>query len=1095
LFACAFLYGIYVHFHSQSTSSRMRRDFVNPPNSARPRVWWHWMNGNITEVGIDLDLEWMHRVGLGGFTVFEGSIDTPQVVSKRLVYMTPEWKSAFQFATRTANRLGLEMTIPSSAGYSATGGPWVPPAEGMKKMVWSETQVEGGRLFKGKLPSPSNVSGPFQDVALHPEAKSAPKYYADSAVIAYRQPKDYRNQSDLHPVITSSGDRPDPVSLADGVVGQTALSLPYATASRESWVLFTYPKPQTIQSVTLATTDDVASIFSFEVSEAILPRIQASDDGKNFRTLALVGASSIPERTVSFPAVTGRYFRILFPAIAAAPRTHKITELVLHPASKVNAFEQQAGFATVLDYYGILTPPATVDSVVPLKEVVDLTSAMASDGTLNWSIPAGRWIVLRIGYSLTGHENHPAPAEATGLEVDKLNPNFVRKYIDHYLNSYSDTVGNGLIGSTGISHLLSDSVEIGSQNWTDDILAQFQRLRGYDAHPWLPALTGVIVASPQETTQFLWDFRRTIAELFAQNHYGEIAKALHSRGLGYYSEAFEYHRPSLGDDMEMRRHADIPMGALWAFKTGEEPPPTYIGDLRGAASVAHIYGQNLVGAESMTSNGPAWGWSPAMLKPVADYELALGVNRFMIHETTHQPRVDILPGLTMWAYGQWFNRNETWAEQARPWIDYLARSSYLLQQGHFFADVAYFYGEEAPLTALYANHALTDVPQGYAFDYVNADVLLNQFKVVNRRLTTPGGTSYRVLYLGGSSSHMTLPVLRKLRELVTQGAVIIGDKPQSSPSLADDPHEFESLAVELWPANASPTQHGKGIIYARQPPEQILAQLGLQPDFSYTHPQADSSLLFVHRKLADGDIYFVDRRNNQPAHFELSFRISGRTPELWHVDTGLTEPVSYTTKLGITRVPLDLRAQDALFVVFLKPTFRRSFRVRAPAEKELTSLDTGWLATFQSGRGVTAPVPFETLSSWSTSDSPGVKYFSGTADYRRPFTVSAAWLRGGQKVLLDLGDVREVAEVTVNGQEIGTLWKAPYRIDVTAALHSGINQISVRITNLWVNRLIGDQQPGAVQYTFTTFKPYRADSPLLPSGLLGPVRLIASKSR
>jgi hypothetical protein len=1093
---CSFLIASGSFLSAQSTSIRLQREFADPPNSARPRVWWHWMNGNITKPGIKLDLEWMHRVGLGGVTVFEGSIDTPQVVPKRLVYMTAEWKDAFHFAAETANRLGLEMTIASSAGWSATGGPWVPASEGMKKMVWSETQVEGGTRFSGTLPLPPKVSGPFQDVALHPKAKSPNEYYADSAVIAYLRPEDDRDQSDLHPVITSTGALSDPLSLADGVTGRTALALPYATSSSESWILFTYPKQQTVQALTLATTDDVGSIFGSAVLESNLPRIQASEDGITYRTLALIGPSSIPERTVSFAAVKARYFRVLFPAITTSSQIHTVSELVLHPASRVNAFEQQAGFATALDYYGIATPPVTLGSAVPLKNVVDLTTAMEPDGRLNWLVPAGRWTVLRIGYSLTGHENGPAPAEATGLEVDKLNPHFVNNYIEHYLNSYANTVGSDLIGSQGISHLLNDSVEVGSQNWTDDILSQFQRLRGYDAHPWLPALTGVIVTSPQQTTLFLWDFRRTIAELFAQNHYGEIATALHKRGLKYYVEALEYHRPSLGDDMEMRRYADIPMGAMWTFNPGEEPPSNYIADVRGAASVAHVYGQNLVGAESMTSNGPAWGWSPAMLKPVADYELALGVNRFMIHESAHQPLVDKAPGLTLGPYGLWFNRNETWARQAKPWVDYLARSSYLLQQGRFFADVAYFYGEEAPLTAIYANHPQTDAPQGYAFDYVNADVLLHQFKVVDGRLSTPGGASYRVLYLGGSSSHMTLPVLRRLRELVNQGAVIIGNKPQSSPSLADNPQEFDSIADELWHTSVSPSQHGLGLVYSGQRVGQILSDLGLQPDFSYTHPQTETSLLFLHRKLSRGDIYFVDHRNNRPEHIDISFHVSGRSPELWHADTGKTEPVSYTTKGDMTVVPLDLAAQEAVFVVFLKPTSARSRQIPSRHEKELISINSGWIATFQAGRGVAAPVLFDPLSSWSTNESAAVKYFSGTADYRRTISISAASLYSGQKLFLDLGGVRDVAEVTVNGKTIATLWKAPYRVDVTDALHAGRNQISIQVTNLWVNRLIGDQQPGATtHYAFTTFKPYTADSPLLPSGLLGPVKIVASKSR
>ena len=249
--------------------------------------------------------------------------------------------------------------------------------------------------------------------------------------------------------------------------------------------------------------------------------------------------------------------------------------------------------------------------------------------------------------------------------------------------------------------------------------------------------------------------------------------------------------------MEMRSKTDIPMGAMWTWAGEPGPESTYIADLRGAASVAHIYGQNIVGAESMTSRGPAWSFSPNNLKTVADLEFALGVNRFQIHESSHQPLADMAPGLTLGPYGLWFNRNNTWADFAGPWVTYLARCSYLLQQGHYYADVAYFYGEEGPLTAVFGWKAQQDAPDGYAFDFVNSDVILNHLKFADGRLVTPGGTSYRILYLGGRSQRMTLPVLEQLISLARQGAVIVGNKPTNSPSLSDDEVRFHKLADQL----------------------------------------------------------------------------------------------------------------------------------------------------------------------------------------------------------------------------------------------------------------------------------------------------------
>jgi hypothetical protein len=1087
--------------HAQQSQDSLQRSFLTPPSSARPRVWWHWMNGNITEEGIKLDLEWMHRVGIGGVTVFEGSIDTPQVVQKRLIYMTPEWKEAFRTATVTADKLGLEMAIASSPGWSATGGPWVPPAQGMKKMVWSETRIEGGRTFTGTLPAPPHASGTFQDYNAPREgsadvkATPLPTFYADSAVVAYRLPSDEKTQPELHPRITTSAGHVNTTALSDGIVDKLALSLPGAAPGREAWVQFEYSQPQTIQAVTLATLNDLISIFNFDDFNAVYPKLEASNDGVTFRNITDLSLSSIPQRTVAFPAVTAKFFRVAFPTPAGSagtPPARDITELVLSSAARVNEFEKRAGYSTVLNYYALATPAVTPGSIVASNNVIDLTSRMKSDGSLDWNAPAGKWAILRIGYSLTGHENGPAPAEATGLEVDKLNRQYVKNYVDGYLKTYSDTVGPNLIGKTGISYMLSDSAETGAQNWTDDMLAEFKQRRGYDAHPWLPVLTGVIVQSPEASDRFLWDFRRTIAELFAQNHYGEIAAELHNHNMRYYAEALEYHRPSLGDDMEMRRAADVPMGAMWTFTADESPTITYLADVRGAASISHIYGQNIVGAESMTSNGPKWGWGPGELKRFVDLELSLGVNRFMIHESAHQPLVDKAPGLTLGEYGLWFNRNETWAEQAGPWVNYIARGCYMLQQGHFYADVAYFYGQEGPLTAVFGSKAQTDEPQGYGYDFVNSDVILNHLAFQNGRLVTPGGTSYRILYLGPRSRRMTIPVLRRITELVSAGAVIAGDRPVDSPSLADDQTTFHTLVDQLWGTDNEPIHtFGKGKVYIGKTANEVLSDLNLQRDFEYTKPESNADLMFVHRKLPSGDIYFVSNAKAQAEDIDATFRVSGRSPELWHADTGKSEPASYRIADGRTTIPLHLTANEAVFIVFRKPTTQTSRTISAPTETPVTTLDGAWTVAFQPNRGAPASINLDKLISWSDSPDAGVKYFSGTATYTRTINAPAQWFQPGAHLWLDLGIVKEVAEVSINGKPVETAWKAPYRIDISNALRRGDNQVTIKVTNLWVNRLIGDQQPNATKYTFTTYKPYTADAPLLPSGLIGPVQLIS----
>ena len=1105
---------------TETAQGRLIREFKDPPNRARPRVWWHWMNGNIAHEGLKLDLEWMHSAGLGGVTIFEGAIGTPQVVPHRLVYMTPEWKQAFDYAVTTARGLGMEVAIASSPGWSETGGPWVPASQGMKKMVWSATRVEGGKAVAVTLPHPPEVDGTFQNYAVQGRRSSdgrvaeLPRFYADADVVAYRIPDGDKTQEELNPRVTSSGGTADVTKLSDGDVNTVALVLPAGAAGNGPWVEFDYGHPQTIQAITLASLDDMISVFDHESSD-VPPRIEASDDGTNFRKIADIPPSSVPERTVAFDAVTARYFRVVFitPASAKPVGDHKITEMMLASGARVNEFEKRAGYANARDFYAISDPEIEPEFIVPQADVIDLTGKMKPDGTLEWTAPPGRWVILRIGYSLTGHENGPAPVEATGLEVDKLNRADVKNYLDGYLKMYSDTVGADKMGKDGISYLLTDSIEVGPQNWTDDMLAEFEKLRGYDARPWLPALTGVVIKSTADTDRFLWDFRRTIGQLLAENHYGEISDDLHEHGMRYYGEALEFHRPSLGDDMEMRSKTDVPMGAMWTWEGKNdliERTPDFMADIRGAASVAHIYGQNIVGAESMTSRGPAWSFSPNNLKKVADLEFALGVNRFEIHESSHQPVADMAPGLTLGPYGLWFNRNQTWAGEARPWVDYLARCSYLLQQGHFYGDVAYFYGEEGPLTAVFGWAGQHDAPEGYGFDFVNSDVLLHKLSFKDGRLVTPGGTSYRILYLGGRSQRMTLPVLRQLSDLVKQGAVIVGNKPTDSPSLSDDEKEFHDLADQLWGTGnwgkellgkitsqfSAYHKFGNGRVYANMTADAVLADLGISKDFEYTKPESDTELMFLHRKLDDGDIYFVDNRKDRAESVKATFRVEGRTPELWDAATGESKSVSYEIADGRTTVPLELDPYGTVFVVFRAKATADSLELPAAKETEVAGLgdelNGNWNVSFQPNRGAPEMVAFDRLTSWSDNSIDGVKYFSGTATYSKAIQIPEGALAEGGHYWLDLGDVRDVADVAVNGKYLGILWKTPFKVDVTGVLRPGSNQITIAVTNLWVNRLIGDQQFWAVKkYTFTDFAPYKADSPLLPSGLLGPVRVDA----
>ncbi len=932
------------------------------------------------------------------------------------------------------------------------------------------------------------------------------EFYADSKVIAYKIPQSEVEANAMQPTITWSSGTIDSALLSDGDVVKTVL-LPKAPEGEKAWIQFEYAQPQTIRSITYVVHNDNPPRWGEEGTGNGGEALEASDDGQNFHVVTALPRIGAPENTIEFSAETAKYFRVTFktpPASATdhdaagsadasappPPQNIRIAELVLHPDARVNQFEAKAAFDLEHDLYVYATPPVAPGDAIAISDVVDLTSKMHPDGTLDWTPPPGEWVVIRFGYSLIGTTNHPATAEATGLEVDKLNRTYVKEYFEKYLDSYKETVGPELMGKRGIRYVINDSYEAGAQNWTDNMIADFSRLRGYDPTPWLPVLAGRVVVSSEASDRFLWDFRRTLSDLMAEEHYHTLEDVLHERGMGHYGESHESGRALIADGMEVKKYNEVPMSAMWTQTPGvNHVQYGYNADDRESASVAHIYGQNLAAAESMTAAEAPWAWSPATLKPTADQEFINGINRIVIHESTHQPLIGKVPGLSLGPYGQWFNRNETWAEQAGPWISYLARTSFMLQQGRFGADLIYFYGEDSNLTAIFGGVS-PNVPAGYGFDYVNADALIHALSVADGRIKTPGGMSYRLLGLDPYSRHMSLQVLQAIHKLVEEGAVVAGPKPTDDPSLADDQAEFNKLSDELFGDGTGTHSVGKGTVYAGQNLGDVFAAMHVKPDFDYTKSEPDTRLEFVHRKLADGDLYFVDNRSDNPASVDATFRIAGKAPELWRAENGSSQPATFMIADGRTTVPLKLEPWGTVFVVFRTPAKATSFTAPDKRETHVATVEGPWTVSFQPGRGAPPSITLDTLSSWSNNQDTGVKYFSGEGTYTRTIDASPGWFKNGAHVWIDLGDVKNLAEVTVNGKSLGIVWHAPYRVDATAALKPGANEVKIMVINAWVNRLIGDLQPDATaKYTFTTSKPYQANSPLQLSGLLGPVNV------
>lgn len=1088
--------------------------FRDPPSEARPRVWWHWVNGNITADGLVKDLQWMKRVGIGGAQSFDANLKSPQIVERRLVYMTPEWKSAFRAAAQEAGRLDLELAIASSPGWSETGGPWVVPQDGMKKLVWSQTDIQGGRKLTARLPQPPGATGPYQSIVAESGTHSnindkgpalpAP-YYRDVAVMAFPVSAP---QPLARPVATdTAGQKVDIAPLVDDDL-QTSVKLAKVKKGVTTLEL-AFPKAQTVRTMTLFVPGGAGKF----VGANLQARLEAETSDGSWTVIRDIPLSRVPT-TLGFAPVTARKFRVAFNEVSSLPNiappppgidltalssgfsgpkqdpSIPIAELRLTSEARVDRVEAKAGFDVVPDYYALSQGLDDTPGVKP-GTVIDITDRVRPDGTLDWRAPKGNWRILRLGYSLIGTMNHPAPREATGLEVDKYDAQAVRRYMEHYIAMYRDAAGADMVGTKGVQAIVNDSIEVGAANWTPRMVELFKRLRGYDPTPWLPTVTGTIVGSRKQTDRFLFDFRRTLADLLASEHYGTVATVAHENGLKVYGEALEDHRPQIGDDMAMRSHADVPMAAMWHFPQSMGPRPTYLADIKGAASVAHIYGRPYVAAESLTSMLAPWAYGPRDLKHVIDLEFANGVNRPVIHTSVHVPTDDKKPGVRLSIFGQDFNRNEAWAELARPWMDYIARNSLMLQQGRNVADIAYFYGEEAPITGLYGGQPVAGIPKTNAYDFVNADALLNMFGNDGGDLVTSGGARYRVLYLGGSSSRMSLGVLRKIAQLVEGGATVIGRRPEGDPGIAADQAEYEAIAARLWPG--TPTARvGRGQVIAGNILGDGLRQAGVAPDFSYTAQQEDSALPFVHRRMKDGDIYFISNQKNRLETIQARFRVSGKAPELWHAETGTYEPVSYTISGTETIVSLILQPDESVHVVFRKPATGNNVVVRKAELSALANLGGPWKVRFQPERGAPAEAELPTLAPLNEHANPGIKYFSGIAAYETEFRAPKDW-KPGQPLVLDLGEAREIAEVTVNGKPAGYTWHKPHVLDIGAFVRPGRNRLQLRVANLWINRLIGDAQPGAEKVTWTASPTYRKDAPLRPSGLIGPVRLLGEK--
>ena len=741
---------------------------------------------------------------------------------------------------------------------------------------------------------------------------------------------------------------------------------------------------------------------------------------------------------------------------------------------------------------------------IPRENIADLTGKMKTDGSLDWAAPAGTWTLLRFGHTWTGQKTLPATPEGEGPECDKLDKRGIRSHFDHVMKRMVDLAGPEA-GKTFHSFFV-DSWEAGGQNWTEKMPAEFQRRRGYDIIPFLPVLTGRVVGDLQTSERFLYDLRQTVSELVTENFWAEMQRLCHAQGMRLAVQPYI----TTGNDFDAANFIDEPMGEFWSHPF---QPNDYRTTIKAAVSSANLNGRLIVGAEAFTaSETERWLSHPATLKALGDQAFCLGANRFQFHRFAMQRFPQLAPGMMMGKWGQHYDSTQTWWEWSKPWHDYLARCQFLLRQGPVVTDVLALAPEE-PLWRF--EHK--PIP-GHDYDVCGPDTF-KRIVVRDGKPGIPGGPVYQLITVDHHGT-MTLDRLKKLRELVDAGAALLGEPPQATPGLANFPQaddELKSLAMELWGgADESDRRFGRGRVFRGISPEEALRRLGVPADFS--GPQ---ELSWIHRRSGDADIYFVASPADAPVTATCTFRVAGKSTELWNPETGARLPLeTIASNDGQTTAHVPLGPDGSAFVVFRSgaPVAAHNSFESIGGSGAIFPIDSPWNLTFPKDSGVPEPLCLETLTSWSDHPDSGIRHFSGTAIYQTSFRMDSI----PENPVLDLGHVGVMARVKLNGTDLGILWKPPYQVDVAGTLVQGQNELEISVVNLWVNRLIGDaalpdDSPGdrdpsgrlikwpqwvldgkespTGRSSFVTFPLWKADEKLQESGLLGPVVVKPSGAR
>ncbi len=1112
--------------------------FAQLNQNVKPWVFWYWVQAGISKKGITADLEAMKEVGIGGaylMTIKGSSASKPALYANPVEQLTPEWWEMIDFALSEAKRLDIKLGMHFSDGFALAGGPWITPELSMQKLVWKSVNVSPAQKMI-KLPKPESKAG----------------YYKDIAVYAYRSPigEQVAMQTIIPKITTSNG------VDASGLVKPD--NKQNFSSNEPCFIQYEFEKPFTCRTITIKVSGN-----NYQAQRLA---IEVSNDGINFKSIGRLNAprhgwqDTDEDVTHSIVPTTAKFYRFLYDKKGSEAGAEdldaakwkpslKLKNLILSSEAKINQFEGKNGSVWRIGER-TTSEQLPVNLCVPLNKIINLTAKLNPDGSLNWKVPTGKWTILRIGHTSTGHTNETAGA-GIGLECDKFNPAAIKLQFNSWYGAALKHAEKQMVSQT-LTTFHVDSWECGSQNWSPVFKSEFLKRRGYDLTPYLPIMTGLPVQSASVSENFLYDVRKTIAELVVDNFYKTLAALTKEKGLVFTAESVA--PTMLSDGLMHYKTVDVPMGEFWLNSPTHDKP----NDMLDAISGAHIYGKNVIQAEAFTSVRMDWNESPMNMKSLQDRNYALGINKLSYHVFTHNPWMDRKPGMTLDGVGLYFQRDQTWWKAGKAWVEYAERTQNLLQQGKPVVDIAVFTGEELPRRSVLPDRLISTLPglfgkdvlateakrianegeplrsipagvshsanmadpenwvnplRGYAYDSFNPDVLSNA-TVKNGAVVFESGATYRVLVIPGDMKmnpnyqYTNYQTLMKLVSLVKAGAtMIVAEKPLYQSGIKQvSKLLFDQVVSEIWDGKFSKIQNdnqlffskkfGKGNIIKAPFFGDNFEKIGIAPDLLVTDLSAKvpvnngaDKIAFNHRKTNLKDIYFISNQLNKERLLKFSFRITNKKPMLYSSVTNIkVELKEWKVEEGRFLINLKFAPNESLFVIFEEYTNQADKKEGKNWIDFITTKDISadWQVKFDTEYGGPSnPVQFKTLSDWTLNADSAIKYYSGTATYSKTFNLPQ---NPTEKMWIDLGAFSSIAEVKINGIFCGTLWTAPFKLEVSKALKQGENKIEIAITNTWANRLIGDNKLKENDKITHTTAPFRLQGkPLNSAGLFGPV--------